>query len=181
MARFRAMPYAKALYEVVQKEAPTRTEEILTELDAIVEVLDTVPDFERVLVVPTVPVETKDRVLTEVMTAVGIQEPTRRFLTVVQRHYRMQQLPFIRDAYRDLVDRKMGRKRALVEVVGKLDEKEQKAILAAMVDAAGTEIVANFVQRPELLAGFRIQIGSQVFDGSLTGQLQKLSRQIMSE
>jgi F0F1-type ATP synthase delta subunit len=66
-------------------------------------------------------------------------------------------------------------------VVGLLDEGERKTILAAMAAAADTEVVADFVERPELLAGFRIQIGSRVFDGSLTGQLEQLSRQIMSE
>ncbi|MCP4900357.1 MAG: ATP synthase F1 subunit delta [bacterium] len=181
MARFRAMPYAKALHEVVQKEAPERAEEVLAELDVMVEVLDTVPDLVRALVVPTISVETKDQILAEVLDLLGTNEPTRRFIQVVQHHYRLQQLTSIRDTYRELIDRSLGRRRAQVEVVADLDQAQQDALLAAMHQASGDKIIASFIRRPELLAGFRVQIGSKVFDGSLTGQLERLSRQIMSE
>ena len=181
MARFRAMPYAKALHEVVQKQAPERMEEVLAELDLIVEVLAAVPDLHRALVVPTISVETKEQILSEVLDLLKLQEPTRRFIEVVQNHYRMQQLPSIRDTYRELIDRSLGRRRAKVEVVADLDQAQKDAILTVMSEASGDKIIANFTRRPELLAGFRVQIGSKVFDGSLTGQLERLSRQIMSE
>ena len=40
----------------------------------------------------------------------------------------------------------------------------------------GAEVVAEFEENPELLAGFRVQVGSKVFDGSLVGQVDRLSR-----
>lgn len=181
MARFRAMPYAKALHEVVQKDAPGRAEDVLAELDVMVEVLEAVPDLHRALVVPTVPVETKDKIFAEVLERLEIKAPTRRFLEVVQHHYRLQHIAAIRDTYRELIDRSLGRRRAQVEVVTDLDQAQKDEILAVMSQASGEKIIADFTHRPELLAGFRIQIGSKVFDGSLTGQLERLSRQIMSE
>ena len=42
-------------------------------------------------------------------------------------------------------------------------------------------MVADFDAKPELIAGFRMQVGSRVFDGSLSGELDRLSRQIEIE
>jgi len=42
-------------------------------------------------------------------------------------------------------------------------------------------VFADFEHSPELLAGFRATVGSRVFDGSLTGQLEQLRRNIASE
>ena len=45
----------------------------------------------------------------------------------------------------------------------------------------GTTVVADFVYNPELLAGFKVKVGSKVFDGSLVGQVNRLSRQTVIE
>ena len=45
----------------------------------------------------------------------------------------------------------------------------------------GTDVVARFDDRPDLLAGFRVQVGSKVFDGSLVGQVDRLSRHSSTE
>ena len=42
-------------------------------------------------------------------------------------------------------------------------------------------VVADFEDNPELLAGFRVQVGSKVFDGSLVGQVDRLSREMLRE
>ena len=88
MGRFRAIPYAKALLDVVQKESPSRVEEIAEELDGVAAALKAVPDFQSVLVTPMVSVEAKTEILDAVLDSLEIGEPTRRFLHVVQHHYR---------------------------------------------------------------------------------------------
>ncbi len=99
MGRFRAFPYAKALLTVVQKDAPRRAEEIADELDGVAAALQLVPDFQRVLVTPMVSVEVKTKILDAVLDALEIGEPTRRFLHVVQHHYRMQHMTDIATEY----------------------------------------------------------------------------------
>ena len=93
-------------------------------------------------------------------------------------------IPFLRDiatAYRDLVDRELGRTRAQIEVATTYDEADRRRIAEVMSAVMGATVVADFVHNPDLLAGFKVQVGSKVFDGSLVGQVDRLSRQTASE
>lgn len=181
MSRFRALPYAKALIEVVRDQCPERKEEVTEELEAVASALEAVPDFERVLVTPTVDTETKIGILDQVLDNLGITQPVRRFIHVVQHHYRMEHMRDIANAYRDLVDRELGRTRARIELATTYDEADRRRIAEVMSAVIGTTVVADFVHNPELLAGFKVQVGSKVFDGSLVGQVDRLSRQTVIE
>ena len=181
MGRFRALPYAKALVMVVEKDGPQRLETVAVELEAIAAALVAVPEFERVLVAPTVPSEKKTQILDAVLDALDMGQPTRRFLQVVQQHYRMQHLPDIATAFRELVDKRLGRSRARVETATGLDETERGLLVEVVSAIEDAEVVAEFSERPELLGGFRLQVGSRVFDGSLAGELKRLSKEIQVE
>jgi len=181
MARFRAFPYAKALLAVVQKADPGRVEAIAEDLDRVAAALKAVPDFHRVLVTPMVTVEAKVQILDTVLDALEIGDLTRRFLHVVQQHYRMQHMEDIAATYRELVDRSLGRARARIQTATELDEDEQRRLVGAISDFEGATVVADFEANPNLLGGFRLQVGSRVFDGSLAGELDRLRREIEIE
>ena len=181
MGRFRALPYAKALLMVVQKDGPQRLEQVAVELEAVATAMVAVPEFERVLVAPTVAAEKKTQILDAVLDALDMGQPTRRFLQVVQQHYRMQHLPDIAAVFRELVDTSLGRTRASIETAAGLDESERGLLVDVVSAIEGAEVVAKFSERPELLGGFRLQVGSRVFDGSLAGELKRLSKEIQVE
>jgi F-type H+-transporting ATPase subunit delta len=181
MSRFRALPYAKALLEVVRDQCPDRMEAIVESLETVASALETVPDFERVLVTPMVDSETKTKILDEVLDSLEMTDPVRRFVHVVQRHYRMQHMRDIANAYRALVDRELGRTRARIELAVVYDESDRRRIAEVMSAVMRASVVADFVHNPDLLAGFKVQVGSKVFDGSLVGQVDRLSRQTVIE
>jgi F-type H+-transporting ATPase subunit delta len=181
MSRFRALPYAKALFEVIRSGYPDRTQEVIGDLEGMADALESVPDFERVLVTPMVDPETKTTILDQVLDTLGMTEPLRRFMHIVQKNYRMQHMRDIALAYRNLVDRDLGRTRARIEVAAAYDEADRRRIAEVMSAVLGATVVADFVYKPDLLAGFRIQVGSKVFDGSLVGQVDRLSRQTVIE
>ena len=181
MGRFRAFPYAKALLVVVQKEDPGRAEDVAEELDGVAAALKAVPDFHRVLVTPMVSVEVKTKILDAVLDALEIGEPTRRFLHVVQHHYRMQHMTDIATSFRELVDKSLGRTRARVETAIELDEGSRHRLVDAISAFEGAAVVADFEANRDLLGGFKLQVGSRVFDGSLAGELDRLSKEIEIE
>jgi len=100
MGRFRPGPYAKALHLVVVDRAPEREEAVGGELERLAEAFRQVPDLRKVFLTPMVRPEQKTALLDEVLDALGIQEPTRRFAHVLQRHYRIQEIERIVGAYR---------------------------------------------------------------------------------
>lgn len=181
MGRFRALPYAKALMAVVEEEAPGRAEKIAAELDDVAEALRAVPNFQRALVTPMVPADVKTKILDAVLDALGIVEPTRRFLHVVQHHYRTQHMTDIATAFRELVDQSLGRTRARVETAVELDEDARRRLADTISMFEGAAVVADFEANRELLGGFKLQVGSRVFDGSLAGELDRLSKDIEIE
>ena len=181
MTRFRALPYAKALMAVVKDETRERRETVAEELDRVTAALDSVPEFLRVLVSPTVSVEAKNTILDEVLDALEIGQPTRRFLHVVQQHYRMQHMADIGVAYRELLDKSLGRTRVRVETAAALDAGQRDQLVHVVEAMEDASVVAAFAVTPALLGGFRLQVGSRVFDGSLAGELGRLSREIEIE
>lgn len=181
MGRFRAFPYAKALLSVVQKEDPSHAETIADELERVAEAQKAVPDFLRVLVTPMVSVEAKTKTLDAVLDALDISDLTRRFLHVVQQHYRMEHMDDIAGVYRELVDQSLGRTRARVETAIELGDGEQRRLVDAISGFEGAAVVADFEANRELLGGFKLQVGSRVFDGSLAGELDRLSKEIEIE
>ena len=181
MTRFRATPYARALEDVVVASHPDRLEAVAAELERAQAAFTEVPDLLRALHAPTVPPDRKTAVLDEVFTALDIQEPSRRFLHVLQQHYRLEHLDEVLAAYREQVDRRAGRVRAEVQVVGTLSETERTKLLSTLSTITGAEVVATFATAPNLLAGFRIRLGSKLFDGSLVGQIDHLASQKLSE
>jgi F-type H+-transporting ATPase subunit delta len=181
MGRFRAFPYAKALLAVVQKEAPGRIEDVADELDNVAAALKAVPEFHDVLVTPMVSVEAKTKILDAVLDALDIGEPARRFFHVVQHHYRMQHMTDITTAFRELVDQSRGRTRARVETAMELDEDSRRHLIDAISAVEGATVVADFEANRDLLGGFKVQVGSRVFDGSLAGELDRLSKEIEIE
>lgn len=181
MARFRAMPYAKALFEVVSDQTPDRLEAVVTELDRMVLALAEVPELLRSMVTPVLTHESKKVLLDRVLDALGLTRPARDFMHVLREHYRLEHLAAVRDTYRELVDSAMGRVRATIEVPAALAEPQQREVVETVAHVVDAVVVADFVERPELLAGFRVQVGSKVFDASLVGQLEQLRRHTQME
>ncbi len=177
MARFRAMPYAKALHDVVSSQDPGRVEAVGAELDRVAAAVAAVPELIRLLVAPVLPADTKREVFAAVLDILAVSDFTRRLLTVVQQHYRLEHVRQIADVYGELVDRSLGRTRATVELAAEVSAAERERVTAVLAAVLKRSVVADFKVRPELLAGFRIQVGSRVFDGSLDGQLDRLSQQ----
>jgi F-type H+-transporting ATPase subunit delta len=169
------------LEDVVTASHPDRLETVADELARAHAAFVEVPDLLRALHAPTVPPDRKTAVLDEVLTALAIEEPARRFLHVLQQHYRLEQLADILDAYREQVDRRLGRVRARVEVAETLSKKDRSTLLETLGTLTGAEVVATFEAVPALLAGFRIHLGSKLFDGSLVGQIDHLASQNLSE
>jgi F-type H+-transporting ATPase subunit delta len=93
----------------------------------------------------------------------------------------MEHMRDIAVGYRELVDKHLGRTRAKVETATVLDDAQRKRMTEVVAAVEGGTVVADFATDPELLGGFRLQVGSRVFDGSLEGELGRLSREIEIE
>ena len=176
MRRFRAKPYARALLDVVLAEDADRLETAGEELDRLAAAVTAVPELERAMITPALPLPRKHAILDAVLDRLGIEGPVRRLARVLQRHYRLGEAGAVAAAYRELVDRHLGRVRATVEVAGQVDDTVRRRLVEALAAVTGEQVVAEFHEVPELLAGFRVRIGSKVYDASVRAQLGQMRR-----
>lgn len=176
MSRFRPLPYAKALLQVVVDHEPSRLEAVGEEIDRFADACSAVPELQRVLVSPAVTNEVKASIMDQVLDHLAVEGVARRFLTVVQGHYRLRYIGEICRAYCELMDERMGRVRARIETAVRLDDAARARVESALSEGFGAEIVADYREMPELLAGIRVLVGSRLFDGSVVGSLRRLRR-----
>jgi F-type H+-transporting ATPase subunit delta len=78
-------------------------------------------------------------------------------------------------AYHRLVVREIARSEARIEHAGDLPQTSVEAIAAAFTSYYNRPITAVARRNDELIAGVRARIGSDVFEQSISGQLDALS------
>ena len=88
---------------------------------------------------------------------------------------RRRDCPAILSHFRRLVRLEIARRRATVESAAPLPPDLQASIEAGLKRRYGPGLTAVFAQRPALIGGMRIQVGSDVYDGSVRGRLAALA------
>jgi F-type H+-transporting ATPase subunit delta len=76
--------------------------------------------------------------------------------------------------FQRLVKLDMDRRTARVESAVPLAEPQQAAIRSNLIRRYGAGLIFDFVQKTDLIGGLRVQIGSDVFDGSVQARLAEL-------
>jgi F-type H+-transporting ATPase subunit delta len=95
-------------------------------------------------------------------------------LAYVEKHQPANSLMVLR-AYARLVARELARSAAVVEHAGSINNATLAAISAAMTKKYGRSITATAAANPALLAGLRVQVGDDVYESSVSGQLSALA------
>lgn len=94
-----------------------------------------------------------------------VTEKPRSFLEILKEYTRLVRL--------ELVNR-----HAVIESALALSEDESSRILADLKTRFGNDITAEFRVQPDLLAGIRVKVGSDVWDGTVRNRLNTLSQQL---
>ncbi|MFZ4682157.1 MAG: F0F1 ATP synthase subunit delta [Terrimicrobiaceae bacterium] len=77
-----------------------------------------------------------------------------------------------------LIRLELAKRHAIVESAAALDAATKSDIETNLKHKFGPDITAEFHTTPALLGGLRIKLGSDVWDGSVSGRLAALSQQL---
>lgn len=168
--------YAKALVELaVENQAVDRYGEQLATVNAV---LEREQLLRQLLESPTLAMEKKAAMLTDLATALGLDEGLRKFLGLVLSKDRLRYLPQIETTYRNLADELSGVLRANITAAVPLDAEQQQAIGASLARQTGKQVALNVNVDPQLLGGVTAEIGGRLFDGSLRTQLKRIEESL---
>lgn len=80
--------------------------------------------------------------------------------------------------YTRLVRLELDRRHAIVESAAPLEPAEADRIRKELLERFGSDLTIAFGTKPELLGGLRVQVGSDVWDGSVANRLYILKQQL---
>ena len=101
------------------------------------------------------------------------------FLHVLLRRGRMWLVPDAADAFRKILDTRLGRVRVTLSTAAPLAPEELQAISARLRAAIGKEPMVTQEVKPALLGGAILRVGDVVADGSVRRKLQELRSRIV--
>lgn len=171
-----ARPYAKAFLGAVGDD--TAAAAALADLRRFAEAMEAVPRIAAMAQSPRVPQAVKQATVAEVATRLGLGRLSRSLLDLLVENYRLVSLPAIVEAIEELLDRRLGKVKAMVTAAEEVSAQERQQLEGILASALGQKVDVEVRVAPELLGGFVAQIGSRRYDGSLRGQLQRMSQQL---
>ena len=172
-----ARRYAKALRGLATEAR--RLEPVADELAQFERLLETEAALREALLRPWIKATTKRALVVAVADRLGLSPLTRNFLALVALRRRLPVLSEILAAYRALVDAAAGRARARVRSAAPLADAERAALRERLGQRLGKTVLLDTEVDPALLGGFVAEVGSQVLDASVAGQLRALRAQII--
>lgn len=171
--------YAKALLDI--GIAKQEFHPIGKELERLADTFRTSPDLRTVLENPVFPLEKRRLVLDELARRLALSRAVRNFVMLLLDKGRINALPDISRAYRELVDQYAGRVRATVTSARPLDPALEQRLKNALEKQTGKVVVLEKREDPAILGGLVTQVGDLVYDGSVRSQLAALREDLLAE
>lgn len=175
-----ARNYAETLLDLADRNGGAAAmDQFAAALDEVAGLVQSDPRVRQFLETPRVPAADKKKVLQGAL-AGRAPQLFLRFVGVLVDKRRQTLLPEIAEAYRGLVDERMGRVRVLVAISHPPDEALQAEIGNALARRLGRTVIPTFTVDPELLGGMVVKVGDEILDGSVRTRAARLRRAMMA-
>ena len=179
-SRAAAARYARALFDVAVAERAD-LDRVDQDLSGFAALVAGNPTLHRALTNPAVPAPRKRGVVEQLLEqSEGILAPVGKLLVLLAERDRLVLLPELAQAYRN---RLMDHKQVVrAEVVTAIDVPEERlqALQQGLARATGRQVQMESRIDPAILGGAVARIGSTVYDGSITRQLEKMKQALTS-
>ncbi len=169
--------YTRALFELAQEAG--KIEEIRGELEAIDTLLATDETVREGLMSPFLPRDVTADILDAVASGSGLEPYVANFLRVLLEARKLQLLPDVVAAYREMADEAAGRIRGVAVSRMPLDESDLSALARALSARVNKEVELDAQIDPGLGGGVVARVGNLVFDGSIRTQLQRMKETLI--
>jgi len=172
-SRAAAIRYARALFDVALKEADVQ--QAGRDLDSFAQIVADNAQLERVLANPAIPAPRKRALIDELLKQAGtVSMPVVKLLKLLADRDRLILLPELAAAYRTRLMEHAKIVRAEVVTAVSLPADRVAALQQGLAAATGRQVQLDSRVDPSIIGGAITRIGSTVYDGSVTRQLEKM-------
>ncbi|ANB57649.1 ATP synthase F1, delta subunit [Anoxybacillus sp. B7M1] len=171
-----AKRYALALFQIANEQQ--LLDQFEEEIRVIQQVFAAQPEFLSVLTHPKLSIDKKKALIKEVFAT--LSTPLQNTLQLLLDRHRIDIVESLADEFIALANEARGAEEATVYSVRPLTEDEKQAlsqVFAAKVGKA-TLHIQNIID-PSLIGGVKLRIGNRIYDGSVSGKLERLQRQLI--
>ena len=176
--RTAANRYARALFDVVVKEGEDPAA-IGQELSAFVDLFKQHPTLEKVLLNPAVPAPRKRAAMSELIALAKLSPILGKLLMLLAERDRLILLPELAETYQSRLLDHQNVVRAEITTATPLSPERATAIGRSLARVTGRTVTLTTKVEPELIGGLVARVGSTVYDGSVTRQLNKMRQRLV--
>lgn len=170
-----AKRYAKALFELANEKG--QAGKVQEELKAVVAAISANSELESYLKHPGVPAESKVELLKQAFEG-SISELVLNTLSLLVQKGRESLTGALYEAYVNIAGEALGEANAVVTSALPLTEEETKQVSVQFGQLLGKKVRIENIVNPSLLGGIQVRIGDRLYDGSLSGKLARLEKQL---
>ena len=171
MIRRFARPYARAIIDAAG--SPQKANEIRGELMRFEAALKSSEDLRELYANPGIDLETKLNITQRLASKAKLSELAAKTLEVLVRFYRINDLPAILSALQSYVNQALGVAVAEVRSAKSLSPEEIQQLAQTLSKKVGKQVELDIKTDPTLLGGFVARIGSEIWDASVIGKINK--------
>ena len=172
-----ASRYARELFDVTWRHGQAET--VADELETIVQAAAEFEPQVRPLFHPLVPKAKKLETIRRFTQAAGLSRPTGVLLEALAQHYRLGMLGEVAKSFRERLNQKQGIVRAQVTTATPLTAEQVAALGRRLSEVMGRDVSLSTRVDPSIIGGVVTQVGSTVYDGSVTRQLARMREKLV--
>ena len=147
-------------------------------LATVVQVLKQYPELKGLLEHPMIGTEAKSGVIANVF-GDSLDPVVKRFLRILFVRRRIQYIEAIQSAFHARLDEAKGRVQVLVETARPMTDAGLAEFRDELAKSLQKQVEAKVTVNPDLIAGYRLQIGNRVLDATLKGALSQFSEKLL--
>lgn len=171
MVRRFARPYAKTIMEVAG--SAERANVVRGELIMFQHALQNAPELRELYANPGIPFETKREITASLSRKMKLSDLATRAAEVLVRFNRMNDIEAILDALSSYVNTALGVARIEVRSAKSLTPDEMSKLAETLAKRVGKKVELDVTTDPSLLGGFVAKIGSEIWDASVVGKINR--------
>jgi len=166
-----ARPYARAIMDVAG--SPEKANALRFELARFDEVRKSSTELQELYANPGIEYVQKSKITETIAKRLALSAMATKVLDVLTRNRRMNNLGSIVEGLAEMVRQATDTVAAEVRSAKPLNEQEQAELRRTLEKKAGRKVEMSIKTDTELIGGFVAKIGSEVFDASVSGKIER--------